>query len=222
MVTRTSRCPSGTRSCSGRRATPSPPRHRRSTCRRVLARRWRSAGRRTTSTWPWPPPTGRCPPPGTGIIPGSPGDLPCVPLDQAREAVAIWLAILAAHPPASDLQDGLPARAASMSGTDGRQHHRPDLELPRHQRLRHVTRRSGRKHTAAGYLLANAMTRLPAQKVSHVLAGAWGRVAELAHHRRPARHRTRHTDAQRPGLAAPSAREAVGGRTGQARDPGCT
>src|SRR5215469_6124263 len=33
--------------------------------------------------------------------------VPCVPLDQAREAIAIWLAILATHPPPSELQDGL-------------------------------------------------------------------------------------------------------------------
>jgi hypothetical protein len=33
----------------------------------------------------------------------------------------------------------------------------------------------GPQYTAAGYLLANAMTNLPEQTVSHVLTDSWGR-----------------------------------------------
>jgi hypothetical protein len=56
--------------------------------------------------------------PGTDGARGSGGAfLPCVPFDQAREAVAIWLAILATHPPASELEHGL-GTGPSTQGAD--------------------------------------------------------------------------------------------------------
>src|SRR5215470_14732132 len=90
--------------------------------------------------------------------------LPCVPLNQAREAIAIWLAILATHPPAGELQAG---------GAWVRGEHTvvPTWAYPGAQYL--VS--SGPPITAAGYLLANAMTSLPEQKVARVLKDAWGR-----------------------------------------------
>ena len=98
--------------------------------------------------------------------------LQCVPLDQAREAIAIWLAILAAHPFAGELQSPL--------GRDRRFAEVRDAAV-----LTWVSPGSldgylappvvGPQTTAAGYLLASAMTRLPEAKVSRVLAGAWGR-----------------------------------------------
>jgi len=116
----------------------------------------------------------RIPPQATGSI-NSKFFLPCVPLDQAREAIAIWLAILATHPPASELQDGLgglgPGKGittAEVRNTIVRTWAYPgsnagqvDPSWP------------GPQTTAAGYLLANAMTSLPQQKVSHVLASGW-------------------------------------------------
>jgi hypothetical protein len=95
----------------------------------------------------------------------------CVPVGQAREAIAIWLAILATHPPASELQGGLgggdytevrntlvalwPYPGSSVGG-----YVMPLGAVP--------------PTTAAGYLLAKAMTSLPEQKVARVLADAWG------------------------------------------------
>jgi hypothetical protein len=100
---------------------------------------------------------------------------PCVPFNQAREAVAIWLAILATHPSASDLRGGLELGgqgfiATEVSNTMVQTWNYPDMGYG------YVTPPGGGpQNTAVGYLLANAMTTLPEQKVSHVLASAWGR-----------------------------------------------
>jgi hypothetical protein len=116
----------------------------------------------------------RIPPQATGSI-NSRFFLPCVPLDQAREAIAIWLAILATHPPASELQDGLgglgPGKGittAEVRNTIVRTWNYPggdagqvDPSWP------------GPQTTAAGYLLAHAMTSLPQPKVSRILNAAW-------------------------------------------------
>lgn len=69
------------------------------------------------------------------------------PVNQAREAIAIWLAILATHPAAAELQTYPGSYLSSL----------------------------GPQTNGAGYLLANAMSRLPEQKVSHVLTDAWAR-----------------------------------------------
>ncbi len=99
---------------------------------------------------------------------------PCVPLDQAREAVAIWLAILATHPPASELQDGLPTRT-HFFGAEVRNTFVPTWNYPGFGAGYVTPPGGGPGNTAAGFLLANAMTSLPQQQVSHVLTGAWGR-----------------------------------------------
>jgi len=96
--------------------------------------------------------------------------LQCVPLGQAREAVAIWLAILATHPPAGELQAGL---GAAGGFAEVRHTLVPTWNYPG---TGYVTPPGGGpQDTAAGYLLASAMTSLPEQEISHVLAGAWGR-----------------------------------------------
>jgi hypothetical protein len=92
------------------------------------------------------------------------------PGDQAREAIAIWLAILATRPPASELQQGVQWRGLSLRrgrptfvaiwnypGTGG-----VSAAWPSRQPL-----------PAAVYLMAKAMTRLPEQKVSQVLRERW-------------------------------------------------
>jgi hypothetical protein len=96
---------------------------------------------------------------------------PCVPLNQAREAIAIWLAILATHPPAGELQGGLGGPGGGMTGTEVsntmvRTWNYPGLNA-------NYLTGVGPQLTAAGYLLANAMTSLPEQKVSQVLDSAW-------------------------------------------------
>ncbi len=110
--------------------------------------------------------------PGTNV--SSAGGPQCVPLDQAREAVAIWLAILATHPPASELQDGLGTgttfSVADVGNTIIRAWTYPGMAGG------YVTPPGGGlQYTAAGYQLASAMTGLTEPKVSHVLASAWGR-----------------------------------------------
>jgi hypothetical protein len=106
---------------------------------------------------------------------GSPASemfLACVPLDQAREAIAIWLAILAAQPPAAELQDGLGTGAGFSA--DVRNSVVPIWNYPGIG-SGYVTPPGGmRLTTAGGYLLAHAMTTLPELKVSHVLTHAWG------------------------------------------------
>jgi hypothetical protein len=115
----------------------------------------------------------RIPPQAAGS-PTSGVFLACVPFDQAREAIAIWLAILATHPPASELHDGL-GTGGSTSGSELRDNtfvqtwNYPGMGEP------YVTPPGGGpQNTAAGYLLANAMMSLPEQQVSHVLKNAWG------------------------------------------------
>jgi len=102
--------------------------------------------------------------------------LPCVPLDQAREAIAIWLAILATRPPAGELQDGLhlrgPGGSISFIGSEVRNTFVPAWNYPG-ENASYVTPAGVPGATAAGYLLASAMTSVPEQKVAHVLKSAW-------------------------------------------------
>jgi hypothetical protein len=98
---------------------------------------------------------------------------PCVPFDQAREAIAIWLAIRAAQPSAGELQHGLGTGVNSIpvagASTVVRTWNYPG------QTLGSVVPPGGiTQDTATGYLLASAMTSLPARKVSRVLADTWG------------------------------------------------
>jgi hypothetical protein len=111
----------------------------------------------------------RIPPQATGS-PASGLFLPCVPLGQAREAIAIWLAILAARPPAGELQAGLPGRG--YLGVEVRDTFVPTWAYPG-VGAGYLTPSGVPQLTAAGYLLAKAMAGLPERKVSQVLARAW-------------------------------------------------
>jgi hypothetical protein len=72
---------------------------------------------------------------------------PCVPFNQAREPVAVWMTLEATHTKVNGIQD--------LGG--GRNY----LAAP------------GPQITGAGYLLAQAMTRLPADKVTQILDRNW-------------------------------------------------
>ena len=108
--------------------------------------------------------------PGASSISGGPGDpQACLLVNQARDAVAIWLAIIATHPSTNDLQGGLEGiqgtyvgntfvRTWSYPGSGG-----------------YIMAPGGLQDTAVGYLLASEMASEPQQKVSAVLAGAWSR-----------------------------------------------
>jgi len=92
-----------------------------------------------------------------------------LPGDQARAAIAIWLAILATHPPAGELQQGvqwhgfgLPGRPTFIAIWNYPEGGGVTASWPSRQPL-----------PAAVYLLAKAMTGLPEQKVSRVLADRW-------------------------------------------------
>jgi len=100
--------------------------------------------------------------------------LACVPYDQAREAVAIWLAILAAHPPVGELQGGLPTRT-QFFGVEVRNTMVATWNYPGMGGTYVIPPGGGPQGTADGYLLAHAMTSLPEQKIAHVLADGWGR-----------------------------------------------
>jgi hypothetical protein len=94
-----------------------------------------------------------------------------VALDQAREAIAIWLAILATGPAAGELQAGLNGPGGGFTATEVSNTMVRTWNYPG-SGAGYLTGTTPQL-TAAGYLLASAMTRLPEQKVSRVLAGAW-------------------------------------------------
>jgi hypothetical protein len=112
----------------------------------------------------------RIPPQASGS-PGGQDFTPCVPAGQAREAIAIWLATLATHPPASELRAGL--GNGTLYGTVVRNAFVRTWNYPGAGEV--TPPGGGPQTTAAGYLLASAMTSLPAQEVSHVLASGWAR-----------------------------------------------
>jgi hypothetical protein len=111
---------------------------------------------------------------GTGTDAGS--DVmpaPCVPLNQAREAIAIWLSAQGAALPPSPFHGAsthiTSDQFAYVNGTavvawiyPGEGHALGDyLASP------------GAQTTAAGYLLAQAMTTLPVDQVASVLSANW-------------------------------------------------
>jgi hypothetical protein len=105
----------------------------------------------------------------------SSGGQGCAPFDQAREAIAIWLAILATHPPAGELQAGVPT-AQFFHATVVHDIVVPTWLYPGQDAGQVDQLGSGPpQNTAAGYLLAQAMTNLPVQKVAHVLEAGWAR-----------------------------------------------
>ncbi len=116
----------------------------------------------------------RLPPQATGS-PNGTVFLPCVPHNQAREAIAIWLAILSTRPPAGELQNGLRGPGGSIgSASEVRNTSVTNWTYPG-SGASYVTPSGVPQTTAAGYLLATAMVSLPEQKVDRVLASAWAK-----------------------------------------------
>ena len=96
---------------------------------------------------------------------------PCVPVDQAREAIAIWLAMLATHSQPGEFSSGLTGPGGGPLYQSAGNAIVPVWNYPGAS----AAYLNGLlpQFTAAGYELANAMTRLPAHKVSGVLDSAW-------------------------------------------------
>lgn len=109
-------------------------------------------------------------PPTTGNQPG-PVSPQCVPVDQAREAIAIWLAILATHPATATLQDGLAVRGGP--GGYALVGDRVVATWVYPGEYGEYLASPGPQPTADGYLLAHAMTALPPQSVQRVLDRRW-------------------------------------------------
>jgi hypothetical protein len=95
----------------------------------------------------------------------------CLPYDQAREAIAIWLALLATHTPAGRLQSGLTGLGQDWEPMSPQDIFVPIWNYPGEDVDNLAS--FAPQTTAAGYLLASAMMRLPEQRVSQVLKGAW-------------------------------------------------
>jgi hypothetical protein len=95
----------------------------------------------------------------------------CVPLGQAREAIAIWLAIQATRPSAGELQSGLVGPGGDHAGVMVRGTMIFTWNYP--SASMNALASVGTQTTDAGYLLATAMSRLPEQQVSHALQSAW-------------------------------------------------
>ena len=144
-------------------------------------------------------------PPGSGQS--------CVPLDQAREAIAIWLAILATRPPAGELRDGLGGPGGGMTGTEVSNTMVRTWNYPGFT-ANYLTGVLP-QYTAAGYLLADAMTGLPEQKVSQVLGRTWATWLN--------RHTTDAQLATALGLPVPTAATVLPGPAGNGpQNPVCT
>ena len=144
-------------------------------------------------------------PPGSGQS--------CVPLDQAREAIAIWLAILATRPPAGELRDGLGGPGGGMTGTEVSNTMVRTWNYPGFN-ANYLTGVLP-QYTAAGYLLADAMTGLPEQKVSQVLGRTWATWLN--------RHTTDAQLATALGLPVPTAATVLPGPAGNGpQNPVCT
>jgi hypothetical protein len=96
----------------------------------------------------------------------------CVPLDQAREAIAVWLATTATHTSAANLLagqnlNGGPRTLVVFAQTT------PLIAWTYPGEYGNSVPSPGPQTTAAGYLLAQAMTHLPVGKVTSVLGAAW-------------------------------------------------
>jgi hypothetical protein len=94
-----------------------------------------------------------------------------VPGDEAREAIAIWLATLATHLPADDLQQSVQWQALKV------RQGRPSFTAVWNQPVQGAggvaAPATEQSLPAAEYLMAKAMTGLPEQKVSQVLKDQW-------------------------------------------------
>ncbi len=105
-------------------------------------------------------------PTNTGI---SSGLLPaqCVPLNQAREAIAIWLAAHATHLPSARFQGRNGSYSvAPVNGT-------AVVVWTYPGEISNYFASPGPQLTADGYLLAQAMTKLPTARVVAVLTTNW-------------------------------------------------
>jgi hypothetical protein len=100
---------------------------------------------------------------------GSTAATQCIPVDQAREPIAIWLAAVATHTelPNDLAVDMFPVRAANS----------PLMAWPYPGEFAGYLAAPGPQTTAAGYLVAKEMTALPVQRVAQVLDGAWAKWA---------------------------------------------
>lgn len=96
-----------------------------------------------------------------------------MPVGQAREAVTIWLAIIASHPPASSLQAGLPVGGGPGAYTLAGRSLVATWTYP--GEYAEYLASPGAQPTADGYLLAHAMTALPVQRFQQVLDRGWTR-----------------------------------------------
>jgi hypothetical protein len=91
----------------------------------------------------------------------------CVPVNQAREAIAIWLAAHATHLPTAGIQSStgqnsvVPVNGIAVVAWIYPGEEADFLASP------------GPQTTGAGYLLAQAMTKLPAEQVAAVLHATW-------------------------------------------------
>jgi len=93
----------------------------------------------------------------------------CLPLGQAREPIAIWLAVVATRTQlsASLASDMFPDRVANSAV----------MAWPYPGEFAPYVAAPGPQTTAAGYLLAKEMTALPAKRVTQVLDGSWAKWA---------------------------------------------
>lgn len=96
---------------------------------------------------------------------GSATQPPCVAVDQAREAIAAWLAVTATHAATPDV-DRRQISAAIVGDTAV-----PTWDYP--GRHANYTLSANPVITAAGYQLAREMAGLPTARVTRVLEGAW-------------------------------------------------
>jgi hypothetical protein len=105
-------------------------------------------------------------PTNTGMITG-PQPTQCVPLNQAREAIAIWLAAHATHLPTARFQGR--NGSYSLAAVDG-----TAVVLWSYPgEFSDYFASPGAQPTADGYLLAQAMTKLPTTQVIALLTAEW-------------------------------------------------
>jgi hypothetical protein len=91
----------------------------------------------------------------------------CVPLNQAREAIAIWLAAHATHLPTARFQGRNGSYSvAPVNGT-------AVVVWTYPGEISNYFASPGLQPTADGYLLAQAMTKLPTARVTAVLTAQW-------------------------------------------------
>jgi hypothetical protein len=96
----------------------------------------------------------------------------CVPAGQAREAIAIWLAITAAHASPASLESGQPLSGGPGPLSVAFVGHTP-VTMWTEPAADATLSPVAPQLTGAGFLLAKAMTNLPREKVESVLRANW-------------------------------------------------